>query len=73
MRRFLSVLRLLLFAFPLGFPVLAEPLFQWPFNEGSGAIARDDSGNGLDGAVTATWQTDAVGTRLPAKIGRAHV
>jgi hypothetical protein len=39
-------------------------LFHWPFTEGSGAVARDDSGNGLNGTVTAKWQTDAPGTAL---------
>ncbi|MBN2448760.1 MAG: hypothetical protein JXR77_00140 [Lentisphaeria bacterium] len=38
---------------PLAVSVLGGPLFDWPLAEGSGPVARDHSGHGLDGKVTA--------------------
>ena len=42
----------------------AEPLFHWTLDEGSGTVAGDASGNGLDGKVTATWEKGDSGTTL---------
>ncbi len=55
---------LLLIVVPLSLSLGAAPLFHWRFDEGAGTSARDASGNGLDGTVTATWQTDDSGTTL---------
>ena len=55
---------MLVLAFPLAVSGVASPLFQWPFAEGSGEVARDVSGSGLDGKVTARWQTNGTGTTL---------
>jgi hypothetical protein len=36
-------------------------LLRWPFDEGSGAVAKDASGNGIDGTVAAAWTKAADG------------
>ncbi|MDX9980734.1 MAG: LamG-like jellyroll fold domain-containing protein, partial [Lentisphaeria bacterium] len=41
-----------------------ELLFHWRFDEGSGSVAGDASGNGLDGAVTANWVGSPSGSAL---------
>ena len=47
-------------AVELGPATLSRQLLaHWPFDEGSGAVAHDDSGNALDGQITGgTWLTD---------------
>lgn len=42
----------------------AQPLLQWPVNEGDGKVAKDHSGNGLDGVITAKWRQTAEGPVL---------
>lgn len=59
-----SVLGVLLSACSLAQTAVAEPLFRWVFDEGMGKSARDLSGNGLDGRVTAKWEKGDEGTVL---------
>jgi hypothetical protein len=51
-------------------------LLRWSFDEGSGAVAKDSSGNGLDGAVAASWAKAGDGSAVllsgePASIVKA--
>ncbi|HLJ50411.1 MAG TPA: LamG-like jellyroll fold domain-containing protein [Bryobacteraceae bacterium] len=42
--------------------MLQPPVAEWPLNEGSGLVANDSSGNGLNGTYFGVqWSTNAVG------------
>jgi len=62
-----SVLALVAFAVVFGFiqSASAELVGYWPFDEGSGDVAKDESGNGNDGTVyDAAWVEGKLGSAL---------
>lgn len=49
----------------------SEMVGEWLFDEGSGSVARDTSGNGYNGTITgATWGTGIKGSALVLASGR---
>jgi len=61
---FLCFSTLLIFA-PQAKATSPPPVGYWRFDEGSGDVAHDSSGNGNDGTIyTATWTTGKVGNAL---------
>jgi hypothetical protein len=64
MAAFLCRLGLVASALSVVVPASGEVLFHWRFDAGSGTVARDVSGNGLDGKVTAKWESGDAGTTL---------
>jgi hypothetical protein len=65
---FKKLMLLIVFALVIGFVnnASAELVGHWPFDEGSGMVALDTSGNGHDGTLngTATWVTGQFGLAL---------
>jgi len=66
---------------PLVFAQIPEPVGHWPFNEGSGFVTADVSGNGNDGTIWSDgvfWSTDTpTGTgyslEFAGKLGAVHI
>ena len=53
---------------------VGDALGYWPFDEGSGDVAADQAGLGLDGAIVgATWTTGLVGGALDFDGASSHV
>jgi len=66
---------------PLVYAQLPDPVGHWPFNEGSGFVAADVSGNGNDGVIWTdgvSWSTDTptgkgYSLEFAGKLGAVHI
>lgn len=66
---------------PLVFAQLPDPVGHWPFDEGSGSIAADVSGNANDGTIWSDgvfWSTDTptgkgYSLEFTGKLGAVHI
>ena len=74
LKKLLSLTILLLLIIPSPAFATDDPVVYWKFDEGSGLIATDSSGNGVDGILTAiivgspTYSTNVAPVNLLALI-----
>jgi hypothetical protein len=83
MRNVACLFSLAVFCFlaPLVFAQLPEPVGHWPFNEGTGSVTADVSGNGNDGVISDNgvfWSTDTptgkgYSLEFAGKLGAVHI